>query len=134
MSQNAHSPNDINQIRDLIFGENIREYNRKFVEVEKELAKLHETVKEQSKSIQELQNKIKAANQSIESTIAKSEQTFLQRIDDLRRELDQKLARLAEDKTDRLKIGNYLIEIGMRLKDENVMQQLIDENKNGNEG
>ncbi len=134
MSQNTHSPNDISQIRDLIFGENIREYDRKFVEVEKELAKLHTTLNDQSKRIQDLQDKIKTANELIEANAAKSEQTFLKKIDELDRELSQKLERLAEDKTDRLKIGNYLIEMGMRLKDENVMQQLLDENSNGNEG
>ena len=79
---------NIDQIRQLIFGEQQRDYDRKIAEIQKQIKDLR---KQMTDSFAETQKMID---------------------------------RLAEDKTDRLKLANYLIEVAMRLKGEDIMDQL----------
>ena len=120
MADEKHSVNDLVQIRELIFGEKIREYERRFSALEEKLAEFQASLNSQNEKMENLKADLQQNTKETNAQISEA-------IESLRKELLQKIEELANDKTDRLQIGNYLIELGMRLKGENVMDQLLEQ-------
>ena len=125
MAEEKHSVNDLVQIRELIFGEKIREYERRFSTLEEKLAEFQASLNSQNEKMENLKADLQQNTKETNAQVSEA-------IESLRKELLKKIEELANDKTDRLQIGNYLIELGMRLKGENVMDQLLEQD-NGDE-
>jgi len=94
-------------VRDLIFGENIQQYNSEFEEVYQKLDKLREdTERNLSEAVEEIQN-----------SIADLERLMENKLEDLRQDLNKGLDQLDDSKADRRKLGQALEKIAMMLQD-----------------
>ena len=128
MSAEKQPANDVAQIRELIFGDKIREYDRHFEQVEqllseikKELVQKDEQLKEASKDQLRLKNEV---NEKLDDAVAELKTLM----DELRKDFQHRLNELNESKVNRADLGNFLIELGMRLKGENLMDKIMEQN------
>jgi len=92
----------LSAIRDIIFGNEIKEYNQEFTEIKK--------IIDSNKS--ELDKKDEALNSNLSKKIDELSAKMESRLN----ELDKKLSALSEEKTDRQKLGDLLEKIGQELK------------------
>lgn len=105
----------IEQIRDIIFGDQIEKFERTINQLKKECSELRDRVAQ-------LEEKHDAVDHAIESDQEKqkameSTQSQLQEfIEKTKRELDQKIAELFDTKVDKTQIGKAFIEWGMKMK------------------
>lgn len=107
-SQPAHDP-QIDAIREIIFGQNIRQYNQQFEELEVRLAEFRK----------EMEGKIGVVKNELNQLIDNLREDTLQKLTDLRNHTDAEVARLDEAKADRRLMGNLLVEIGEKIRAEN---------------
>ncbi|NIA11576.1 MAG: hypothetical protein GWP10_18110 [Nitrospiraceae bacterium] len=123
-----NSGNNIEQIRELIFGESMREYERRFIElqkrVEKNQARFEETVQELRQQIETVNGKGKESLNGLKKELDEAARGIHQELETMKAELLDKIQQLALDKTDRLQLANFLTELALRLKGEDVLQQL----------
>jgi|AntRauMFilla1563_2_1112583.scaffolds.fasta_scaffold12660_4 uncharacterized protein YukE len=94
-------------VRDLIFGENIQQYDSEFLDVYDKIKKLQ---KEHSKDLAE-------AVHNIENKLADLESLVDHKFQDLNDDLEKKLADLDDEKTDRRKLGKALEKIAQMLQE-----------------
>ena len=107
-------------VRDLIFGENMQQYDQDFTEVSSQIAelrketdkslvalvsRLEDTGKSQNNLATNLENKITALQKSTEASIEK-----------LALDIDKKIERLDDAKADRKKLGKALEKIALMLQ------------------
>jgi hypothetical protein len=110
---------DVGRIREIIFGSQMRDYEQRFRLLQRdleglqgELEALREQVsaqgKEQDKKLQALRDDTRRSD------------------DDLRAEMRQAVDRLTMDKVDRSTLGDLLIELGNRLKQDSALGSLLE--------
>ena len=93
-------------VRDLIFGENMQQYDQDFNEVSNQIAELRKATDKNLESLaSSLQNKIDALQKATEVSIEK-----------LTTDIDKKLERLDDAKADRKKLGKALEKIALMLQ------------------
>ncbi|MBN1781931.1 hypothetical protein JW948_12440 [bacterium] len=126
------SPNNIDQIRHLIFGDQIQDYERRFQEVIKKTDQLKKLVQEQKTDIDA---QIKALEQTIMKTLSDSQEAIHKEIKNQMQSLKKDLASLeahqseiAEDKLDRSLLADRLIDLAMALKGESLLDQFGKDN------
>ncbi len=96
----------IEAVRDLIFGENMQQYDQDFTEVSSQIAELRkDTDKSLANLASNLQNKIDAFEKSTEASLEK-----------MATDIDKKLERLDDAKADRKKLGKALEKIALMLQ------------------
>lgn len=94
-------------VRELIFGENIKQYNSEFDEVSSRIKALEEkTAKDLANSVEQLENKL-----------ADLESLMDHKFQDLNDDLDKRLADLDDEKADRRKLGKALEKIALMLQE-----------------
>lgn len=125
MSPSEPNPGkNIDQIRDLIFGEQIRDYDRRFKTMEKKLDSLRSSF-EQAASDWEKRYKQQEAYQKEQfDSFQKQIKEVDSRIKKWISKIESQCEKLQEDKTDRLELANLLMEISLRLKREDLLDQL----------
>ncbi|WP_438972533.1 hypothetical protein [Polaribacter sp.] len=94
-------------VRDLIFGENIQQYNTEFEDVYERITSLETTTK---------QNLAKAVD-ALETKFSDLESLMDHKFQDLNSDLDKKLTELDDEKTDRRKLGKALEKIALMLQE-----------------
>ena len=103
------STQDVDRIREIIFGSQMRDYQQRFQSLQRDLARhqqeidrlteqLSEQGTDQGKKLQSLRQELREANE------------------DLRDELRQMGQKLAAEKVDRVVLGELFIELGTHLK------------------
>jgi len=130
------SPNNIDQIRNLIFGEQIQHYDRQFQDLKKAFKNLEKTVHDQQREyVEELKEQEKKFNQLLsdqqnvfQKELKKQEQSIKQELLSIREYQSQ----LSEDKLDRNQLADLLINLAMQLKGESILDQ-IDKGMSSNE-
>lgn len=90
-------------VKELIFGQEIQNYDAEFKEIHKEIDE------NKTQNSEDTANQQKALNQL--------EKSITSRIDRLEADLMKKIAVLDNKKTDRAKLGKLLIQIGEKLQD-----------------
>lgn len=94
-------------VRDLIFGENIQQYESEFADVYEKIKSLQdETRKNLSESVTHLENKLSDLESLMEH-----------KIQDLTDDLEKRLADLDDEKADRRKLGKALEKIALMLQE-----------------
>jgi vacuolar-type H+-ATPase subunit I/STV1 len=94
-------------VRDLIFGENIQQYDSEFADVYDKIKALQdESKKNLSESVTNIENKL-----------ADLESLMEHKIQDLSDDLEKKLADLDDEKADRKKLGKALEKIALMLQE-----------------
>lgn len=94
-------------VRELIFGENMKEYSSEFADVYDKIKSLKETTEQNLKeSVTNLENKL-----------ADLESLMDHKFQDLNDDLDKRLADLDDEKADRRKLGKALEKIALMLQE-----------------
>ena len=112
------SAQEVDRIRDIIFGPQMRDYEQRFQTVQRDLARLQQELdrladqlgeqdREQGNKLQALRGEMRQAD------------------DDLRDELRQTAQQLMTDKVDRLALGELFIELGTHLKAGGALVDLL---------
>ena len=106
INTNAEDPK-LAAIKEIIFGENIKEYDKEF-------RNLHQELDDQRK---ELIGKIDTLKQDLNNLITETKNEFSKELGILREEAFDRLTRLGEEKNqEKQALGDMLIEVGNRLK------------------
>jgi vacuolar-type H+-ATPase subunit I/STV1 len=107
IKQEYHVDSRIAAVRDLIFGENIQQYNTEFSDVYDKLKLLENQTKSNlAESVIQLENKL-----------ADLESLMDHKFQDLSEDLDKRLADLDDEKADRRKLGKALEKIALMLQE-----------------
>lgn len=101
----SDSASKIEVIKNLIFGENIAEYNSEFDTLKKEI----------DAKRKELQNYIDDAREELMSSIDNLSTDINIRITDLENALEDKADKLDEQKVDRKQLGDLLVSLGEKI-------------------
>lgn len=110
--ENANDPskdavdNRIAAVRDLIFGENIQQYEVNFDEVYEKIAKLQK----------DTENKLAELAKEVDKKVASTQKNSDDSVDKLRDEYAKKLAKLEDAMADRKKLGKALEKIAQMLQ------------------
>jgi hypothetical protein len=94
----------IQAVKELIFGQEIQNYDAEFKEINSKIAK------NAAQAIEDANSQSKALNEL--------EKAISNRIDRLEADLIKKLTQLDDKKADRAKLGKMLIQIGEKLQDQ----------------
>ena len=107
-------------VRDLIFGENMQQYDQDFTEVSSQIAELRkETDKNLATLVSNLGEGHKGLNDlsaNLENKIAALQKYTETSLEKLATDLDKKFERLDDAKTDRKKLGKALEKIALMLQ------------------
>jgi predicted nucleic acid-binding Zn-ribbon protein len=117
-ASSAGTAQEVDRIRDIIFGSQMREYEQRFQVVQRDLNRLQQELdrladqlseqdREQSKKLQALRGEMRQAD------------------DDLRDELRQAVDQLMTAKVDRVALGDMFVEMGQRLKTGGSLSDLL---------
>ena len=125
---NKPGKDNMDQIRELIFGEQSRQNQRKFSSIEGMINEINErissTIDDYNKKFNTVEKDTKKMKDELESHIENLKNDLKKLIQTTESLLSKKIDQLAQDKTDRLELGNLLIELGMRIKGEDILEAL----------
>jgi predicted nucleic acid-binding Zn-ribbon protein len=118
-TEQTKSIQELDRIRDIIFGPQMRDYQQRFQQIvrdterlQQDLSRLSEQLTEQgndqTKKLQALRREMREAN------------------DDLRAELRQSAEQLTSDKVSRASLGELFVELGTRLKSGGSLTDLLE--------
>ncbi|MBN2105199.1 hypothetical protein JW835_14265 [bacterium] len=122
------SPNNIDQIRNLIFGEQIQDYERRFQELIKKFENLKKSLQIQKNELDEQLNKMEFnfkqslsdQHNDLQKELKKQTQFIKQEI----LTVEEHLSKLTEDKLDKNQMADLLINLAMQLKGESILDQI----------
>ena len=107
VASNQQVDSRIAAVRDLIFGENIQQYDSEFADVYSKIEALkNSTNKNLAEAVANIENKLS----DLESLVD-------HKFQDLNDDLDKRLADLDDEKTDRRKLGKALEKIALMLQE-----------------
>lgn len=109
---------DVDRIRDIIFGAQIREYEQKFQNVQRDLDRLQQ-------DLDRLNEQLTDQGGSHNKKLQNLRQEMRQADDDLRGELRDTAQRLTTEKVDRLALGDLFVELGTHLKEGGSLSDLL---------
>ena len=128
---NESNINNLDQIRNIIFGDESQKIDKQFAHVEKEINALKSTMQA---SIVELESKLqKQADRSNEleknllEEIKQTKSVLEKLVQSESAKLDERIQELGRDKVDRQALANLLIELALNLKGESLMNTLTQE-------
>lgn len=112
--------NGIDQIRDIILGEEIQSWEKRFDRIEKNLASL---TKSTEKNLAELSERVESHisvagknNESLQNDLSATSQEIRSIIEKFKADLEKKIKTLADDKVDKDSIGDVFIQWGQKVK------------------
>ncbi|MFN8485003.1 MAG: hypothetical protein U0768_18355 [Anaerolineae bacterium] len=103
------SPKEVDRIRDIIFGGQMREYAQRFHAVERDLERLQS-------ALDNLNEQLADQGRDHDKRLQTLRKEVRQADDDLRSELRHTTERLTDEKVDRQALGELFIEMGNQLK------------------
>ena len=103
------SPKEVDRIRDIIFGGQMREYAQRFHAVERDLERLQS-------ALDNLNEQLADQGRDHDKRLQTLRKEVRQADDDLRGELRHTTERLTDEKVDRQALGELFIEMGNQLK------------------
>jgi DNA anti-recombination protein RmuC len=128
-----HPLTELDRIRDIIFGSQMQTYDGQFDHLVNQLSlldrKLDEIRTELSQQLSDQQARAEETQRALSDRIGQAESDLNaqahQLADELRSEFSQALEDLREDKASRLDVGDVLVEMGTRLKQQFAVADLI---------
>ena len=109
------SGGSIEQIREIIFGDLMVEFDRQIKELKKECSHLKNKINDLEKKDVEF-GQLMAENMEKQKAGASDQQQIHEIIEQLKKEFDQKITELKDAKVDKSQIGQAFIEWGMKVK------------------
>lgn len=105
----AESAQEVDRIRDIIFGSQMRDYSQQFQAVQRDLERLQQEVDRLTEQLAEQDRGQGKKLQNLRREMRRAD-------DDLRDELRQTAQSLTAEKVDRVALGELFIEFGTHLK------------------
>ena len=105
----AESAQEVDRIRDIIFGSQMRDYSQQFQAVQRDLERLQQEVDRLTEQLAEQDRGQGKKLQNLRREMRRAD-------DGLRDELRQTAQKLTSDKVDRVALGELFIELGTHLK------------------
>lgn len=119
-SQNpATSPQDMERVREILFGGVIRDHEARFVKLQRDLERLQKAL---DKSNEQLAAQDSAQNKKLQEARQDSQTSE----DELRAEMRSAVDRLSAEKVDKEELGNLLIEMGNQIKGTGILSSVLD--------
>ena len=109
---------EVDRIRDIIFGAQMRDYEQRFQVAQRDLSRLQQELDRLADQMSEQDREQSKKLQSLRGEMRQSD-------DDLRDELRQAVDQLMADKMDRVALGDMFIEMGQRLKTGGSLSDLL---------
>ncbi|MGD9146804.1 MAG: hypothetical protein PVG56_06310 [Anaerolineae bacterium] len=109
---------DVDRIRDIIFGSQMRDYQQRFEGYQRDLARLQQEIAQLSEQLAEQDSTQTKKVQSLRREMRQAD-------DDLRVELRETAQRLTVDKVERVDLGQLFLEIGNRLTEGRSVGDLL---------
>lgn len=117
---NENSKHSIEQIRDLIFGEQIAEYQKMITNLTKECSNLKKRLDTLEKKYQEAIEQLNTENSAKHSESEFRRQELLEYVRKVQDEFAHKIEELMEQKVDKSEIGQAFIDWGMKVKKQHI--------------
>ncbi len=108
---------EIARVRDILFGSNMREYERRFRNIEEELDRHKE-------SLDALWQRLDALEAKVEQNQRQVLQEIRKQVEQLYTRLQKRIDQLEQDTVAEVTLGDLLIELGSRLKGGAVTESL----------
>ena len=105
------SAQEVDRIRDIIFGPQIRDYEQRFQNTQRDLERLQQEI---DRLTEQLAEQDSSHNKKLQALRREGRQAD----DSLRDELRQTAQKLTVDKVDRIALGELFVELGTHLMDE----------------
>lgn len=115
----ATSPQDLERVREILFGGVIRDHDARFVTLQRDLERLQKAL---DRTNAELAKQDSAQNQQLQE----ARQGFLAENDELRAELRSSVERLSSAKVDKEQLGNLFVEMGNQIKGDGMISAVLD--------
>jgi len=112
------SEQEVDRIRDIIFGHQMRDYDQQFQIVRRDLERLQQ-------ELDRLAERLAEQDSSQAKRLQELRQEMRRADDDLRDELRQATQTLTNDKVDRVALGELFIELGTHLKSGGFLVDLL---------
>lgn len=112
----SHSRSSIDQIREILFGEKIAEFEKRIAELQREYAQLKQSLDALTQNYAETVQVVGEHGQRIQQAETTPAQTDSV-VESLRGELTEKINELAENKVDKGQIGQAFIDWGLKVKE-----------------
>ncbi|RME45610.1 MAG: hypothetical protein D6791_10300 [Chloroflexi bacterium] len=114
----AQTAQEVDRIRDIIFGPQMRDYEQRFQRIQRDLDRLQQATDRLNEQLSE-----QGSNQ--EKKLQALRQEMRQADDDLRNELRQTAQMLTTDKVDRQMLGELFVQLGTHLKNGGSLSDLL---------
>jgi hypothetical protein len=115
----AASPQDLERVREILFGGVIRDHDARFVTLQRDLERLQKALDRSNEQL--------AAQDSAQSRkLQEARQDFQVSVDELRAEMRSAVKRLSDEKVDKEQLGNLLIEMGNQIKGSGMLSAVLD--------
>ena len=118
-TKSATSPQDLERVREILFGGVIRDHDARFGTLQRDLERLQKAL---DRTNEELANRDSAQSQKLQE----ARQLFQTESDELRAELRSSVERLSSTKVDKEQLGNLFIEMGNQIKGKGTMSAVLD--------
>lgn len=118
LSTQTDAPQEVERIRDIIFGTQMRDYEQKFQALQRDL-------KRSQQEIERLSGQLTEQGSDQGKKLQQLRQEMREADDDVRDELRQSSQQLNTDKVDRLALGELFIELGNHLKSGGLLSDLL---------
>lgn len=117
--KSATSPQDLERVREILFGGVIRDHDTRFATLQRDLERLQKAL---DRTNEELANQDSAQSRKLQET----RQEFQTENDEIRAELRSSVERLSSAKVDKEQLGNLFIEMGNQIKGNGAMGAVLD--------
>ncbi|MCB0195112.1 MAG: hypothetical protein KDJ65_24405 [Anaerolineae bacterium] len=109
---------NVERIRDIIFGPQIRDYEQRFYNVQRDLERLQQELDHLAENLTDQDTDQNKKLQTLRRDMRQSD-------DDIRNELRQTANKLSFDKVDRVTLGELFIQLGNNLKSGDSLVDLL---------
>lgn len=117
-TNHGDAPKDVDRVRDIIFGPQMRDYDQRFLTIQRDLERLRQELEQLTEQAAEQDREHGKRLQNLRREARQSD-------DDLRTELRQTAQKLMLEKVDRLSLGELFIELGNHLKSGGSLSDLL---------
>ena len=115
----ATTPQDLERVREILFGGVIREHDARFATLQRDLERLQ-------KALDRTNEQLAAQDSAQSKKLQEARQDFQTASDELRAEMRSAVERLSNEKVDKEQLGNLLIEMGNQIKGTGVLSSMLD--------
>lgn len=114
----TENPQDMDRVREILFGGVIRDHEARFVKLQRDLDRLQKALDRSNEQL--------AAQDSAQSKkLHEARQDAQTSEDELRAEMRSAVDRLSEEKLDKEQLGNLLIEMGNQIKGTGILSSVL---------